>query len=142
MLGLYFIYVVFKNKVNKMATKHKSKYIDGFLLCVPKRKVAAYRSLSRKMGKVMKEYGVLDYKECIADDMKTQMGVNFRKLAKAKPNEVVVFSWISYKSKAHRTSTNKKIMKDPRVHKMCDPENMPFDCKRMSCGGFKIFVDV
>lgn len=130
------------NRVNTMATKNKSKYIDGFVLCVPKRKIAAYRLLSRKMGKIMKEYGVLDYKECVADDMKTQMGVDFRKLAKAKPNEVVVFSWIGYKSKAHRVSTNKKIMKDLRVQKLCNPNDMPFDCKRMSYGGFKIFVDV
>lgn len=125
-----------------MTTKNKYKYIDGFVLCIPKRKIAAYRSISRKMGKIMKEYGALDYKECVADDLKTPMGISFKKLAKAKSNEVVVFSWIGYKSKAHRISINKKIMKDPRVKKMCNPNDMPFDCKRMTYGGFKIFVDV
>lgn len=125
-----------------MATKTKSKYIDGFVLCVPKRKLAAYRKISRKMGKIMKEYGALDYKECFAHDTKNPMGITFNKLAKVKPNEVAVFSWIGYKSKAQRDSINKKIMKDPRVLKMCDPKDMPFDCKRMAYGGFKIFVDV
>lgn len=120
----------------------KSKYIDGFVLCVPKSKIGAYRTLSRKMGKIMKEYGALDYKECVADDLKNTMGPTFKKLAKPKPNEVVVFSWIGYKSKAHRANIGKKIMKDQRVKKMCNHKDMPFDMKRMTCGGFKIFVDV
>ncbi len=125
-----------------MATIVKSKYIDGFVLCVPKNKIAAYRLLSRKMGKIMKEYGTLEYKECVIDDIKTAMGIPFNKLAKIKAKEVVVFSWIAFKSKAHRNSVNKKIMQDPRVKKLCSLKDMPFDCKRMSYAGFKIFVDV
>lgn len=124
-----------------MPTKSKSKYIDGFVLCVPKKKLAKYRTLSKKMGKIMKELGALEYKECVADDMKTAMGIPFIKLAKTKPNEVVVFSWIAFKSKAQRNSINKKLMKDPRMKDMCDPKDMPFNVKKMSYGGFKVFVD-
>lgn len=136
------ILIYTKFEVFLMATKSKSKYIDGFLLCVPKNKIAAYRLVSRKMGKIMKEFGVLEYKECVADDMKTDMGIPFNKIAKTKANEVVIFSWIAFKSKAHRNSINKKIMQDPRVQKLCNIKDMPFDCKRMSYGGFKIFVDI
>jgi uncharacterized protein YbaA (DUF1428 family) len=124
-----------------MTSKNKTRYIDGFLLCVPKTKLTKYRTLSRKMGKIMKEYGVLEYRECVADDMKNIMGIAFDKVIKTKKNEVVVFSWIAFKSKAHRTSVNKKVMQDPRVMKMCSIKDMPFDCKRMAYGGFKVLVD-
>lgn len=124
-----------------MTKNKKVGYVDGFVLTVPKSKLATYRALSRKMGKIMKEYGVLEFRECVADDMKNSMGMTFPKLAKSKANEVVLFSWIGFASKASRTSINKKIMKDPRVQAMCDIKNMPFDCKRMSYGGFKILVD-
>ncbi len=123
-----------------MSKIERVRYVDGFVLTVPKAKIAAYHTLSRKMRKIMEEYGVLDYRECVADDMKNPMGITFTKLAKPKSKEVVVFSWISYKSKVHRNSVNKKIMKDPRVAKICDMNKMPFDCKRMCYGGFKILV--
>lgn len=122
-------------------TKNKTVgYVDGFVLTVPKAKIAAYRTLSRKMCKIMKEYGVLEFRECVADDMNNPMGMTFTKLVKPKSNEVVLFSWIGFASKASRNSINKKIMKDPRVQKMCDMNKMPFDCKRMSYGGFKVIV--
>lgn len=122
-------------------TKSKTVgYVDGFVLTVPKAKIATYRALSRKMCKIMKEYGVLEFRECVADDMKNPMGMTFTKLVKPKANEVVLFSWIGFASKASRNSINKKIMKDPRVAKMCDMSKMPFDCKRMSYGGFKVIV--
>lgn len=128
-------------KQSKPSRRHTARYVDGFVLAVPKRKLPAYRLLSRKMAKIMKEYGVIEYRECVGDDMKTTMGLPFPKLVKPKPNEVIVFSWISFKSKANRNSINKKIMKDPRVAKMCDMSKMPFDCKRMAYGGFKVMVD-
>lgn len=115
-------------------------YVDGFVIPVPKKQIAAYKKISAKAGKIWKEYGALDYKECVGDDLKVKWGTPFLKLAKAKPNETVVFSWITYKSKAQRDKINAKVMADPRL-KM-DGSAMPFDMKRMSYGGFKVFVDV
>lgn len=117
------------------------KYIDGFLLPVPKKNVTAYRRMSQKAGKVWKEYGALDYIECLGDDLDTNMGTSFPKIVKIKPDETVVFSWITYKSKAHRDSVNKKVMKDPRLAKMMGEKSMPFDVKKMAYGGFKIIVN-
>ncbi|MBX3497988.1 MAG: DUF1428 domain-containing protein [Alphaproteobacteria bacterium] len=115
-------------------------YVDGFVIPVPKKQLAAYRKISAKAGRIWKEFGALDYKECVGDDLKIKWGTPFLKLAKAKPGETVVFSWITYKSKAQRDRINKKVMNDPRL-KM-DGSSMPFDMKRMSYGGFKVFVDV
>jgi uncharacterized protein YbaA (DUF1428 family) len=117
-------------------------YVDGFLLAVPKRKVDVYLALARKAGKVWKEHGALEYRETVGDDLKVKMGMPFPKAARAKAGETVVFSWIVYKSKAHRDQVNKKVMKDPRLAKMMDPKSMPFDMKRMAYGGFKIRVDI
>ena len=117
------------------------RYVDGFVLVVPKKKLAAYKTLAKKASKVWKEYGALEYRECAGDDLKTGFGVPFPKLANAKASETVVFAWIVYTSKAHRDATNKKIMKDPRIAAMCDPKNTPFDMKRMSMGGFKVMVE-
>ncbi len=114
-------------------------YVDGFVIPVPKKQLAAYKKMSAKAGKIWKEFGALDYKECVGDDLKIKWGTPFLKLAKAKPGETVVFSWITYKSKAQRDKINAKVMKDPRL-KM-DGSAMPFDMKRMSYGGFKVFVD-
>ena len=116
-------------------------YVDGFLLAVPKKNLQAYRRMSEKAGKVWREFGALEYRECVGDDLKVQMGLPFPKLMKLKPGETAVFSWIVYKSKAHRDSVNAKVMKDPRIANMCDPKNPPFDMKRMCYGGFKILVD-
>ncbi len=108
---------------------------------VPKKKLKAYFSVAKKASKVWKDHGALEYRECVGDDLKTKFGVSFLKLARTKPGETVVFSWIVYKSRAHRDKVNAKVMKDPRLGTMCDPKNMPFDCKRMSYGGFKIVVE-
>ncbi len=117
------------------------KYVDGFLLAVPKKKLGAYCRMAQKAGKIWREYGAIDYKECAGDDLKVKMGVPFTRTAKTKPSETVVFSYIVYKSRAHRDAVNKKIMKDPRIKEMCDPKDMPFSVKRMSYGGFKVLVD-
>ena len=116
------------------------RYADGFVIVVPKKNLKAYETLSKKAGKVWKEYGALEYCECVGDDLKQKFGTPFPKLAKPKSNEVVVFSWILYKSRAHRDKVNAKVMKDPRLAP--DMNNMPFDMKRMSYGGFTVFVDL
>jgi uncharacterized protein YbaA (DUF1428 family) len=116
-------------------------YVDGFVLAVPKKNLATYTRLSRAAGKVWREYGALEYRECAGDDLKTKMGLPFPRLAKAKPGETVVFSWIVYKSRADRDRVNAKVMKDPRITKTMNAP-MPFDVKRMAYGGFKVIVDV
>jgi len=88
--------------------------------------------MSQLAGKVWREHGALEYRECVGEDLKVKMGVSFKKLAKPKPGETVVFSWIVYKSRAHRDRVNAKVMKDPRLASMMDPKAMPFDHKRMS----------
>ncbi len=117
-------------------------YVDGFLLVIPARKLAAYRRISAKAGKVWKEYGALEYRECIGDDLAQKGAATFQKRVKAKRGEVVVFSWIVYKSKADRKRVLKKVMADKRLANMMDPKDMPFDMKRMSYGGFKVIVDM
>jgi uncharacterized protein YbaA (DUF1428 family) len=115
------------------------KYVDGFVLPVPKRKIAAYRRMAQKAGKIWREHGALDYKECVGDDLKIKMGMPFPRGIRSKSGETIVFAYIVYKSRAHRDSVNAKVMKDPRI-KM-DSTPMPFDCKRMLYGGFKVVVD-
>jgi uncharacterized protein YbaA (DUF1428 family) len=119
-----------------------AKYVDGFLLAVPKRKIEVYRRISRTAGAVWKKHGALDYVECIGDDLNTKMGVPFPRVARIKPGETVVFSWILYKSRGHRDRVNAKVMKDPKIAKMMDPKAMPFDMKRMAFGGFRVLVDL
>jgi len=116
------------------------RYADGFLLAVPRRKLAAYRQMSRKAGRIWKEYGALEYIECVGDDVKKKMGTSFTKVSRLKPGEVVVFSWILYKSRADRDRVNRKVMSDPRLN--MDPQSMPFDMKRMTYGGFRVIVDL
>ncbi|MFN0151822.1 MAG: DUF1428 domain-containing protein [bacterium] len=117
-------------------------YVDGFVVPVPKKQVAAYRAMSKKAGKIWRELGALEYRECVGDDLLTKGMASFPKLAKTKPSETVFFSWIVYKSKAHRNAVNKKVMKDPRILNMMDPKKPIFDWKRMAYGGFKTVVDV
>jgi uncharacterized protein YbaA (DUF1428 family) len=120
-------------------------YVDGFIVPVPKNKLDAYRRMSRKAGKVWREHGALEYKECVADDAPKGKVTSFPQSVKLKRGETVVFSWITYKSRAHRDSVNKKVMKDARLADMMGPENMknmPFDAQRMIYGGFKVAVDV
>jgi len=116
-------------------------YVDGFVLPVPKKNIAAYRRMASQAGKIWREHGALDYKECAGDDLKIKGVVSFPKLAKAKSSETVFFSFIVYKSKAHRNQVNAKVMKDPRIANMMSGKKMPFDVKRMAYGGFKILVD-
>jgi len=116
-------------------------YVDGFVLPVPKKNLKAYKRIAQKAGKIWKKHGALDYKECVGDDLNVKFGVRFPKLAKLKPGETVVFSWIVYKSRAHRDSVNARVMKDPNLCCDMDPKKMPFDCKRMAYGGFKVLVD-
>jgi uncharacterized protein YbaA (DUF1428 family) len=118
------------------------RYVDGFVLPVPTKKLKEYRQIAQKAGKVWREHGALEYLECVGDDLKTKMGVPFPRLAKVKPGETVVLSWIVYKSRGHRNRVNAKVMKDPRIAKMMDPKSMPFDVKRMTMGGFKTLVDL
>ena len=117
-------------------------FVDGFVLPVPRKNVGEYLRISRKAGKVWKEHGALEYKECVGADLKSKMSPPFTRLVKAKPNETVVFSWILYKSRTHRDRVNRKVMKDPRLAKMMDPKSMPFDVKRMAYGGFQVRVDL
>ncbi|HTD67978.1 MAG TPA: DUF1428 domain-containing protein [Candidatus Limnocylindria bacterium] len=117
------------------------KYVDGFVLPVPKKKLPAYRLMAQKAGKIWREHGAIDYKECVGDDLNVKMGVSFSKQMKLKSSETVVFAYIVYKSRAHRDKVNAKVMKDPRIASMCDPKDMPFDCKRMCYGGFQVLVD-
>jgi uncharacterized protein YbaA (DUF1428 family) len=117
-----------------------SHYTDGFVVPVPKKKVKAYIAMARKAAKIWKEYGAVDYKECVGDDLKAPFSMSFPKGVRLRDGETVFFSWIVYKSKAHRDRVNARIMKDPRLAAMCDPKDMPFDCKRMLYGGFKVAV--
>jgi uncharacterized protein YbaA (DUF1428 family) len=114
-------------------------YVDGFVIPVPTRNLTAYRRLAVLAGRIWREHGALEYRECVGDDLNTKFGLSFPKLAKAKRNEKVMFSWIVYKSRAHRDKVNAKVMSDPRLTKAV--KKMPFAVKRMSYGGFKIIVD-
>lgn len=116
-----------------------AQYVDGFVLPIPKKNTAAYRRMATKAGKIWMEYGALEYRECIGDDVKPGKYTSFPQSVKLKKDEVVWFSWIVYKSRKHRDSVNAKVMKDPRILKM-GPQNMPFDGKRMIWGGFKVVV--
>ena len=118
------------------------KYVDGFVLPVPKKNLAAYRRMATECGKVWLECGALEFRECVGDDLKIQKVKSFLSLVKPKGGETVMFSWIVFKSRAHRDRVNAKAMKDPRLNKMMKSQKkMPFDCKRMAYGGFKTIVD-
>jgi uncharacterized protein YbaA (DUF1428 family) len=113
-------------------------YVDGFIMVVPKAKLAAYTQLARKAAKVWKDHGALDYVEALADDVPYGKRTSFPRAVKMKPDETVIFSWIVYKSRKHRDAVMKKVMADPRM--AMDMKNMPFDGKRMIWGGFKVIV--
>ena len=117
-------------------------YVDGFVLPVPKRKMDSYRRMARAAGKIWLEHGALEFRECVGDDLNTKMGASFPRRMRTKPSETVVFSWIVFKSRAHRDRVNAKMMKDRRLEKMMSKEAMPFDPKRMLYGGFKVVVDL
>ena len=117
------------------------RYVDGYVLPVPKRNLQAYRRMAQTAGKVWRDHGALEFIECVADDVKPGKHTSFPQSVKLKPGETVMFSWIVFKSRAHRDRVNAKVMKDPRLAKMMDPKAMPFDGKRMFWGGFKVLVD-
>jgi uncharacterized protein YbaA (DUF1428 family) len=117
-------------------------YVDGFVVPVPQAQLSAYRAMARKAGKVWKEHGALDYHECVADDVTAGKRTSFPRSVKLKPDEVVVFSYIVYKSRRERDRINKAVMADPRLQAMMNPKAMPFDGRRMFWGGFKTLVKV
>src|SRR3954454_5901914 len=116
-------------------------YVDGFVVPLPKKNLAAYRAMAKKAAKVWREHGALEVRECIADDVKVGKWTSFPRSVKMKKNETVVFSYIVYKSRADRDKCLAKVMKDPRLAKMMNPKAMPFDGKRMIYGGFKVIVE-
>ncbi len=116
-------------------------YVDGFVVPLPKKNIAAYRRMAKKAGKVWIEHGALEYRECLGDDVPVGKLTSFPRSVKLKPDEVAVFAWIMYKSRAHRDRVNAKVMKDPRLADMMDPKSLPFDGKRMIYGGFKVFIE-
>jgi uncharacterized protein YbaA (DUF1428 family) len=117
------------------------RYVDGFVLPVPKKHLQTYRRMAQKAGRVWRDHGALEYRECVGDDLNVKKVVPFPRSVKLKGGETVVFSRIVFKSRAHRDRVNAKVMKDPRLAKMMDPKSMPFDHKRMVYGGFKVLVD-
>jgi len=116
-------------------------YVDGFIVPLPKKNLKAYRAMARKFGKVWREHGALDYKECIADDVKKGKWTSFPRSVKLKPGETVIFSYVVYKSRKDRDRVHAATMKDKRLVAMMDPKTMPFDGKRMIFGGFKVFLE-
>ncbi|MFN3624964.1 MAG: DUF1428 domain-containing protein [Hyphomicrobium sp.] len=117
-------------------------YVDGFVVPVPKKNLDAYRKMALKAGKVWMEHGALEFKECVAEDVKPGKLTSFPQSVKLKPGEVVVFSYIVYKNRAARDKINKKVMEDPRLSSMMAGKDMPFDGKRMVYGGFETLVDL
>jgi uncharacterized protein YbaA (DUF1428 family) len=117
------------------------RYVDGYLVPVPKKNLQTYRRMAQKAGKVWRDHGALEYIECVADDVKPGKHTSFPQSVKLKPSETVVFAYIVYKSRAHRNRVNAKVMKDPRLANMMDPKALPFDGKRMIWGGFKLLVE-
>jgi uncharacterized protein YbaA (DUF1428 family) len=121
-------------------------YVDGYILPVPRKKLAAYRRMAADAGKVWRKHGALQYVEAVADDVKPGKWTSFPQAVKLKRGEVVIFSFVVYRSRAQRDRVNQRVMKqfmaDPKWKKYMDPKNMPFDGKRMFFGGFKPFVDI
>ena len=117
------------------------RYVDGYVLPVPKKNLQAYRRVAQKAGKIWRAHGALQYVEAVGDDLNVKWGVTFPRQIKSRPGETVVFAWIVFTSRAHRDRVNAKVMKDPRLAKMMEEGPMPFDVKRMVYGGFKILVD-
>jgi uncharacterized protein YbaA (DUF1428 family) len=118
------------------------QYVDGFVVPVPKKNLKAYRRMALKAGRIWREHGALEYRECVADDVKVGKVTSFPRSVKLKPGETVMFSWIVYKSRAQRDRVNAKVMSDPRLASMMSSKAMPFDGKRMFFGGFKTLVDL
>ncbi len=120
-----------------------ARYVDGFVLPMPEKRVEAYRQIAKKAAKIWIEHGALEYRECVAEHTDTKFGLSFPQGIKSKAGETVVFAWIVYTSRAHRDRVNAKVMQDPRIKEDMDmnPKEMPFDVKRMIYGGFDVIVD-
>jgi uncharacterized protein YbaA (DUF1428 family) len=116
-----------------------TKYVDGFVLPVPKRNLDAYREMAQKAGEIWREHGALEFRECVGDDLNVEGMTPFGSVIKIEPDETLMFSWIVYASREERDRINALVMKDPRLTSM---ESMPFDVKRMLCGGFKVLVEL
>ena len=118
-------------------------YVDGFILAVPTKNLAAYKKLAQKAGQIWTEHGALEYRECLGEDLDANPGTPFRDAVLAKKTDTVVFSWIIYRDRKHRDAVNSKVMADKRMAEvMNDPKSLPFDVKRMSYGGFDVVVDL
>ena len=117
-------------------------YVDGYVLPVPRRRLKAYLRMAEMGERMWRKHGALDYKECVVDDLKTKWGSPFPRMMKLRPGETVVFSYVVFRSRAHRDRVNNKVMADPRLAKMMNPKAMPFDGKRMIYGGFKTVVSL
>ncbi len=117
-------------------------YVDGFVIPLPKKSIEAYKDISSKCGAIWREHGALEFRECIGEDVKPGKLTSFPQSVNLEPDEIVVFSWIVYESRAQRDAVNDKVMKDPRMAEMMKPEAMPFDGKRMIYGGFDMLVDL
>lgn len=117
-------------------------YIDGFLLPLPKSRLEEYKSMATAAGQIWREHGAVAFRECISEDVDVEGFVSFPKIISAEGDELVVFSYIAFSSREHRDEVNKKVMADPRLEKLCDKDNPPFDFKRMAYGGFQVLVDL
>jgi uncharacterized protein YbaA (DUF1428 family) len=118
------------------------RYVDGFVLPVPRKNLPAYRRMARKAGRVWRDHGALEFRECAGEDLRVKFGIPFPRRMSVKPGETVVFSWIGFRSRAHRDRVNGRVMKDPRLARMMSSTSMPFDAKRMVYGGFEVLVDL
>lgn len=116
-------------------------YVDGFVIPIPKKNIDAYKHIAKIAGKVWRDHGALDYKECVIEDPKAPKMVRFTQMVDVKRGETVLFSFIVYKSRAHRDKVNKKVMADERMLKMMDDKDHPFDYTRMAYGGFMTIVE-
>jgi uncharacterized protein YbaA (DUF1428 family) len=117
-----------------------ARFVDGYVLPIPKKNIAAYRRMAQLAAKVWREHGALEYRECVGRDLNVKWGETFPRRFRSKRGETIVFSWVVFKSRAHRDRVNKKVMKDPRLAAMMEPKNMPFDHLRMTYGGFEVLV--
>jgi uncharacterized protein YbaA (DUF1428 family) len=117
-----------------------ARYVDGYVMPIPKKHVETYRRIAAHAAKVWMEHGALEYRECVGEDLNVKGMLTFPRLTRRKPGETVVFAWIVFKSRAHRDRVNAKVLKDPRITSV-DPKSIPFDMKRMAYGGFTVIVE-
>ena len=117
-------------------------YVDGFVVPVPEGRLEAYLDMARAAGKIWREHGALEFRECVADDVKVGEVTSFPRSVQVEEGETVVFSWIVFESREHRDRVNAEVMKDSRLEEMMEREDMPFDSRRMIYGGFRVAVEV